>query len=207
VAAALRRRSYELEAEALLQTGGLDEAGELLSEAGGREGVQLVGWCRLVGPLEHSSGNVKAARDAFAAGQRAAVQARSPLAEGLLELAHGRFLRRTGRRGAAAAALQLARGRLHGLGARSLVERCDAELSACGVRITPDGREDLGLSPREAAVAALVASGKSNREAGAELYLSTKAVEYHLGNIFAKLGIHSRHELASRLPSGDGAAR
>ena len=54
-------------------------------------------------------------------------------------------------------------------------------------------------------MAALVASGSSNREAGAELYLSTKAIEYHLGNIFAKLGIRSRHELAARLPAGDPA--
>ena len=207
VTAALRRRSYELEAEALLQTGALDEAGELLGEAGGRAGVQLVAWWRLVGALEHSSGNAKAARDAFAAGQRAAGEARSPLAEGLLELAHGRFLRRTARRGAAAAALQLARDRFAGLGARSFVERCDAELSACGVRISADGSEDLGLSPREAAVAALVASGRSNREAGAELYLSTKAIEYHLGNIFAKLGIRSRHELAARMAGGDGPSR
>jgi DNA-binding CsgD family transcriptional regulator len=205
VTAALRRRSYELGAEALLQTGRLDEAGELLEQADGREGVQLVGWWRLVGALEHASGNAKAARDAFAAGRRAAGDAHSPLAEGLLELAHGHFLRRTGRRAAATSALQLARERFDDLGARSFVKRCDAELSACGVRISSNGGDDLGLSPREAAVAALVASGKSNREAGAELYLSTKAIEYHLGNIFAKLGIRSRHELASRLASGGGA--
>ncbi|HEX5195198.1 MAG TPA: AAA family ATPase [Solirubrobacteraceae bacterium] len=207
VAVALRRRSYELEAEALLRTGALDEAGELLGETGGREGVQRITWWRLVGTLEHASGNARAAREAFAAGRQAAREAPSPLAEGLLELAHGRVLRRSGRRGAAAAALQLARERFDGLGARSFVERCDGELSACGVRISAGGSEDLGLSPREAAVAALVASGKSNREAGAELYLSTKAIEYHLGNIFAKLGIRSRHELASRLAAGDGRAR
>jgi len=52
-------------------------------------------------------------------------------------------------------------------------------------------------------VAHLVAAGKSNREVGEELYLTTKAVEYHLGNIFTKLGIRSRHQLASRL-SGRG---
>jgi DNA-binding CsgD family transcriptional regulator len=46
-----------------------------------------------------------------------------------------------------------------------------------------------------------VAAGRSNREAGAELYLSTKAIEYHLGNIFGKLGIRSRHELAAGCPS------
>lgn len=91
------------------------------------------------------------------------------------------------------------------LGARPLLARCDAELSACGVRAEAGGTEDLGLTPREAAVAALVAAGRSNREAGAELYLSTKAIEYHLGNIFAKLGIRSRHELAARLPERDPA--
>jgi DNA-binding CsgD family transcriptional regulator len=56
-----------------------------------------------------------------------------------------------------------------------------------------------GLTAREQAVAALVATGRSNREVGAELYLSTKAIEYHLGNIFAKLGVRSRHQLAARL--------
>lgn len=71
------------------------------------------------------------------------------------------------------------------------------------MRTNAGGGEDLGLTPREAAVATLVAAGRSNREAGAELYLSTKAIEYHLGNIFGKLGIHSRHELAARLPDPD----
>ena len=56
-----------------------------------------------------------------------------------------------------------------------------------------------GLTAREDLVARLVASGKSNREVAEELYLSTKAIEYHLGNVFAKVNIHSRHELASRL--------
>lgn len=50
-------------------------------------------------------------------------------------------------------------------------------------------------------MANLVASGKSNREVGEELYLSTKAIEYHLANIFTKLGIRSRHQLAARLTS------
>jgi DNA-binding NarL/FixJ family response regulator len=59
--------------------------------------------------------------------------------------------------------------------------------------------EALGLTPTELAVARLVARGRSNREAAAELYVSVKAIEFHLGNIFAKLGIHSRRGLAERL--------
>jgi DNA-binding CsgD family transcriptional regulator len=46
---------------------------------------------------------------------------------------------------------------------------------------------------------ALVARGLSNREAAAELYVSAKAVEYHLGNVYAKLGIRSRRELRDLL--------
>ncbi len=40
---------------------------------------------------------------------------------------------------------------------------------------------------------------KSNREVAEELFLSTKAIEYHLGNVFAKVNIRSRRELAGRL--------
>jgi DNA-binding CsgD family transcriptional regulator len=36
-------------------------------------------------------------------------------------------------------------------------------------------------------------------EAAAELYVSEKAVEYHLGNVYARLGIRSRRELRARL--------
>jgi DNA-binding CsgD family transcriptional regulator len=197
----LRRRTYELEVEALLQAGRLDEAAELLD----RSEPDSVGWWRLSAMLAHARGDVPQARDAFAHGQEAAGLGDSPLAQGRFELAYGHFLRRTGRRGAAVARLRTAREVLEPLGARPLLARCDAELSACGVRAEAGGTEDLGLTPREAAVAALVAAGRSNREAGAELYLSTKAIEYHLGNIFAKLGIRSRHELAARLPERDPA--
>ncbi|MBV9415171.1 MAG: hypothetical protein JO363_09365, partial [Solirubrobacterales bacterium] len=168
----------------------------------GPEDVGVVDAWRLRGALAHARGNTVEARDAFLRAADAAQSAGSPLAEGTLELAYGYLLRKTGRRRAAAARLQIARERFERLGAQPFVRRCDAELSACGVRVRSDEAADLGLSPREQAVASLVAAGKSNREAGAELYLSPKAIEYHLGNIFVKLGIRSRHELASRLSGG-----
>jgi DNA-binding CsgD family transcriptional regulator len=194
---AFRRRTFELEIDAVLQAGRLDQAAELLD----RFEADSAGWWRLSAVLAHARGEVEGARHAFLRGQKAAGD--SPLALGALELAYGHFLRRTGRRGAAASRLRAARELLEPLGARPLLARCDVELSACGVRTHAGGTEDLGLTPREAAVAALVAAGRSNREAGAELFLSTKAIEYHLGNIFAKLGIRSRHELAARLPTRD----
>ena len=67
-------------------------------------------------------------------------------------------------------------------------------MRSCGARMSRRARgrrlpkEPLS-APREQAVAALVASGKTNREVGAELYLSSRAVEYHLANIFAKVGV------------------
>jgi DNA-binding CsgD family transcriptional regulator len=47
-------------------------------------------------------------------------------------------------------------------------------------------------------VAALVSKGLTNAEVAAELYVSVNTVEYHLRNVFAKLGIRSRRELRAR---------
>ncbi|GAA1873757.1 hypothetical protein GCM10009836_63470 [Pseudonocardia ailaonensis] len=51
------------------------------------------------------------------------------------------------------------------------------------------------LTEREREVVALVARGMTNREVAAELFVTDKAVEYHLGNVYAKLGIRSRRRL------------
>jgi len=48
-------------------------------------------------------------------------------------------------------------------------------------------------------VARLVITGHSNRQTAAELYVSVKTVESHLGHIFAKLGIRSRADLTARI--------
>lgn len=53
------------------------------------------------------------------------------------------------------------------------------------------------LSDRERKVAGLVGAGLTNKEASRQLFLSPKTIEYHLGNIFTKLGISSRTELRS----------
>ena len=56
-----------------------------------------------------------------------------------------------------------------------------------------------GLTPAEQAVARLVGTGRTNRQAAAELYVSVKTVEFHLGHIFDKLGIRSRKDLITRI--------
>jgi DNA-binding NarL/FixJ family response regulator len=55
----------------------------------------------------------------------------------------------------------------------------------------------LGLTAREAEVLALVAAGRTNREIGAELYVSEKTASVHVSNILRKLGVSSRVEAAA----------
>jgi DNA-binding CsgD family transcriptional regulator len=64
----------------------------------------------------------------------------------------------------------------------------------------------LDMTTREAEVAHLVEQDLTNAEIGAELFITPKAVEYHLGNLYAKLGLKGRKELrrfllASRRPA------
>ncbi len=53
------------------------------------------------------------------------------------------------------------------------------------------------LTQREVEVLRLMASGKTNREISEELFISTKTVSYHLGNIFNKTDSSNRAEAAS----------
>src|SRR5207249_11679421 len=56
---------------------------------------------------------------------------------------------------------------------------------------------EIALSPREREVAALVASGLSNREIGKRLFIAERTAEGHLEQIRNKLGFHSRAEVAA----------
>jgi DNA-binding NarL/FixJ family response regulator len=61
------------------------------------------------------------------------------------------------------------------------------------------------LTPHELQVAAVVATGATNRQVGAQLFVSAKTVDYHLRNIYRKLGIGTRTELARIVAVADGA--
>jgi DNA-binding NarL/FixJ family response regulator len=52
------------------------------------------------------------------------------------------------------------------------------------------------LTAREREIAELVAAGRTNREVAEQLVLSTRTIEAHLRNIYGKLGVRSRVELA-----------
>ena len=202
------------EAEALLATTRLAEAARTLDEteaAAAQQPAAALDIHRLRAALALARGRASEARASFAAGLGVATYARGTLGHALLAIAYGRFLRADGNRREAIQWLRSAHGTLSGLGARPFLAACDAELSACGVRISasPAAGNPHGLTAKEQAVTRLVAEGLSNREVAAELYLSSKAIEYHLSNIFAKVGITSRRQLraALTLPETPAAGR
>jgi DNA-binding CsgD family transcriptional regulator len=130
-------------------------------------------------------------------GIKSPVYAQSPVYTARLLLAHGRLLRRTGQRRLAVERLRRANDIYLALRAAPFVVRTEEELAACHLPADPARKQQpvLALTSRETEVAHLVGKGMSNPEIAAELFISRKAVEYHLGNIYAKCGLQGRQEL------------
>jgi len=124
----------------------------------------------------------------------------APFEAARTHLCRGERLRRAGRRADARRALQTAIDAFDVLGAAPWAARGRQELRATGA--TPRGRREGAdrdaLTAHELQVARVVASGATNREAAAALFLSPKTVEFHLGHIYRKLGVRSRSELVAR---------
>ena len=119
-----------------------------------------------------------------------------PFERARTELRLGERLRRSRRPIEARAPLRTALASFEALGAAPWAERARAELAATGARAgDARPRAPLELTPQELRIARLVAEGATNKEAAAQLFLSPKTVGYHLGKVYAKLGIHSRAEL------------
>jgi DNA-binding NarL/FixJ family response regulator len=113
-------------------------------------------------------------------------------------LAFGRRLHRARRRAEARDRLREARHGFEQLGAGAWAGQAEAELRAAGAhrRREPD---DSALTPQELRVAAAVQRGASVRDIAADLFLSPKTVEFHLRQIYLKLGVHSRTQLIAAL--------
>ena len=195
---------------ALVTLGRLDEAqgvvhraGTLARQRGRRSALAAV--ALIGGELAAARRDPAAARAAFEEAVQVGVGAAGVLDQARAHAAYGRFLRRAGSRRAAIAQLCTARETFAALRARPFLDRCDAELAACGARVAaPESAVTDPLTPQERAVTRLVCAGRTNREVAAELVLSVKTVGYHLGNAYAKLGVSSRTQLAARL-AGDRA--
>jgi len=113
------------------------------------------------------------------------------------QLAYGERLRRDRRRIEARIQLRSALDTFEGIGTMLWAERARAELRATGETARKRDASTLDeLTPQELRVARLVTSGASNKDVAAQLFLSRRTVEYHLGKVFVKLGVSSRTELA-----------
>jgi DNA-binding CsgD family transcriptional regulator len=87
----------------------------------------------------------------------------------------------------------------HDYHAEPWARRATAELRAAGESVQPGEPVKMGeLTAQQTEISRLVAEGATNREIAAQLYISARTVDHHLRNIFAKLGVRSRVELAAR---------
>jgi DNA-binding CsgD family transcriptional regulator len=117
-------------------------------------------------------------------------------------LLYGEWLRREHRRVDARAELRAAHEQLTAIGMEAFAERARRELAATGETVrtrTVETRDEL--TAQEGQIAQLARDGLSNPEIGARLFLSPRTVEWHLRKVFTKLGIRSRRQLATALPS------
>ena len=126
------------------------------------------------------------------------------------ELDTGRLLA-SGEPAEAAAAYRHAAERADAAGATTVRRLAEQGLRALGERpwrrgpSTGSSTELGALSAREREVAELVAAGATNPEIATRLFLSRKTVEHHVSNALAKLGLHSRAELAALVGMASGA--
>ncbi|MDQ0760267.1 helix-turn-helix transcriptional regulator [Streptomyces canus] len=122
-------------------------------------------------------------------------------------LLYGEWLRRARRRTDARIQLAEAAETFRRLDATPLLDRTRAEQELTRQHLRRDSApaRDTGavLTPQELRVARLAGQGLTNREIGAQLLISPRTVGHHLANVFPKLGIVSRADLA-RIDFGDG---
>jgi DNA-binding CsgD family transcriptional regulator len=182
-------------AEVLIQLGLLAEAEPLIAglERNGRRLDRP--WMLAVGArcrsmLLAASGDVDGAHEAA---QRAMVEhdrLPMPFERARTQLLLGQLQRRQRHKEVAAATLREALAVFEDLGTPLWADRVRAELDR--VNVAP---ASTALTPTEQRVADLAASGMTNRDVAAALFISPKTVEANLARVYRKLGIHSRAEL------------
>ena len=111
-------------------------------------------------------------------------------------LLYGEWLRREGRRSDAREQLRTAHHMFAAIGMEAFAERTRRELAATGETVRKRSAETRDeLTPQEEQIVRLARDGLSNPEIAAELFLSSRTVEWHLRKVYMKLGISSRREL------------
>ena len=185
-------------AEGLVGSGQAEQAAAVLDRLRAESGqvsylAPALAW--LDGWLAELRGTPEEAQRSYQHGEDTA-STESPVYTARLLLAHGRLLRRTGNRKGAVVRLRRANALFRGLRAAPFIARTEEELAACGLQREHAGRRSmLEMTDRETEVAVLIEQGMTNAEIAAELFITPKAVEYHLGNIYAKFGVKGRRQL------------
>lgn len=188
--------------EASLGIGDLDRARQLVAWMERVATTTGRAWTRAMAARSHglvlaAEGRLEEAQRALIAALGAHEQMGMPFARGRTLLIAGTLLRRRRERARAAELLREARATFEALGARVWVGRTRAEIERLGVRSVAQ----RGLTPVEADIARLVASGLTNREIADRVFLSPKTVEANLSRIYRKLDVRSRAELVASLAS------
>jgi DNA-binding CsgD family transcriptional regulator len=135
----------------------------------------------------------------FAEAVRLHAKGGRPFERARTELLYGEWLRRARRRADARVNLQSAADIFDRLGAVPWADRARGELRATGAKLPARDRGPSPLSrltPQELQVVRLAATGLSNRDIAAQLFLSPRTVGYHLYKAYPKLGISTRAQLS-----------
>ncbi|MFI7065146.1 ATP-binding protein [Kribbella sp. NPDC050124] len=115
-------------------------------------------------------------------------------------LLYGEWLRRANRRADAFSELSTGYEMFSSLGMDGFAERARRELAVAGATVRKHTiRRYDDLTAQEAQIARLAQDGLSNPEIGAQLFISARTVEWHLGKVFSKLGVSSRQQLRGAL--------
>jgi DNA-binding CsgD family transcriptional regulator/tetratricopeptide (TPR) repeat protein len=209
----------ELQARCWLALDRLSEAGRaasLAEAAAAAVGLPLASaWAdRAVAGLALARGNAAYAAERALASAEAARDVGAPIEDALAGTLAGRALAEAGQPDRAVVELQRAAATFDGCGALRYRDNAERELGRLGRRPhrrsragRADGTGIESLTERELQLARLVVDRKTNPEIAGELFLSQKTVETHLRNIFRKIGVSSRVELARAIERSDHDAR
>jgi DNA-binding CsgD family transcriptional regulator len=192
--------------ESLIITGALDRAEVVLGQLSARARRSGVPWslatgARCRGLLLAARGELDAAEQALSDALVAHEGLPMPFERGRTLLALGLLLRRKNLRRRAGECLEQAHAIFGDLGAPIWAERAQREVRPLGGR--PTSR--VTLTPSEQRVAELAASGLTNRQVAAALFISPKTVESNLARVYRKLKIRSRAELGAQIAADPAA--
>jgi DNA-binding CsgD family transcriptional regulator len=182
--------------EAAVRAGDRDEAREAFEA--------YASWARSGPPW--TATRVAACRALLAEGEQASAHYEEALAQGpglrpfdyaRVQLLYGEQLRRLRRRTDSRVQLRAAHSAFEAFRAEPWAERARSELRASGESARRRDPSTIDqLTPQELQIARFVADGMTNKEVAAQLYLSPRTIDYHLRQVFSKLGITSRTQLA-----------